>query len=1099
MRIYLTIIYLVLLNFHLYAQADIAINKVSVSGDGSNDFPVLVQMEIINKSAVPAGLLIPYMSFLNAADDTFIDSWDGAPIRDFAGGDTVILTSDPLILPAGRQAIDSIRIDCGASADDDPTEADNFVSLVHVLSSCRFSFSEAQQVFLEFLGFDALPPLAAIFMFPEALGPQTGIQSFKGEEFSEVLSAAAWFAMLVKSPFDYFEKPVEYFLLDCGTGEIRSIKANWFPLIDGQAWNPTIYSGEVIHGTPPPETETPSIDTTFGTTRSKADSACALLVGGVDPNERTQFMFDNSLQLMKRNLTEAPWGPNLDTANVLVRRGIDREQIYSELQKLKEGYNKIYFYFTGHGEQNGTIRPKGSGMRFRDIFYTLLGSNGAEEEADADEMCFIFETCFSGQAIEAFEKIRLEYEEEQIPIDKNISIFTSSSKDSTSSGIKPENFGFNQGGGVYSFGMHASFYDTGTDQNQDSCITLEEAHDATLRRNWEMVKEKDPQKYEYRGHELAQIEESIIDELCSSYGDSAVLGSMVNLYPHRIDSVIRVQSFDESFELNLELNSYFGWVDWLPQSRFGKPVTYYVIDAQTGEIALYDSIPFWPIIPEIPDYNAFDSIGIISSPPLLSNPDPTVETVFEEAIPAPTRDSVCALLISGNDPRALGKQKAFESDLDIFKKNLILEKLGAKLNESNILERSGISADSLLSLFKSLENKYKKIFFYYVGHGSKSGFMCTGNSRAEWLDYFSLMFGLDGINASEYCIVLDCCYAGLAIPEAQKIPTFLRKNVEIYTAANATKAAYIDQHQAGNKINRFGFFSNNFLRCYGDPEAERDGIEGISFREAFDWLFKQNPRHYLGKDIWTLSCPNYFINRTCNDTIIEVGNKTFSDLDLEVRFRSKQRSLNAIDITAQVDFNTTVQTYSSSDIFEISPNRLWSLDGLLDLGPSLQADLILKLDSNIDTLHAVVGRTGVVNRKDPLAEWQVYTAGTYNQDSNFIYIPDFSTGFQWAIAKVTDQMTSTTITNPVHFDLKIGPSPAKEKIEIQLNLERAMSIRIDLLNIQGRNIKNVESSILTAGNYHYNVDIGSMLSGTHFIQLVTPDSIYYRKIMIMSQ
>ncbi|NND32508.1 MAG: hypothetical protein HKN76_07950, partial [Saprospiraceae bacterium] len=885
-------------------------------------------------------------------------------------------------------------------------------------------------------------------------------------------------------------------MLDCGTGEIRSIKANWFPLINGEAWSPTIYSGQMIHGSTPIEPETPSVDTTISTSKSEADSACALLVGGVDPNEKVQFMFDNSLQLMKRNLTEAPWGPNLDTANVLVRKGIDREQIFAELQKLKKGYNKIYFYFTGHGEQNGTIRPKGFAMPYRDIFSTLLGSGGLEEEADADEMCFIFETCFSGQAIEEFEKIRLEYEEEQIPIDKNISIFTSSSQDSTSSGIKPANLGFNQGGGVYTFGMHASFYDTGTDQNQDSCITLEEAHDATLRRNWEMVKEKNPQKYEYRGRELAQIEESIIDELCASYGDSAVLASIISLYPQRIDSVIRVLSFDESFELYLEPNSYFGWVDWLPQSRFEKPVTYYVIDVLTGELALYYNIPFWPIIPEIPDYNAFDSNGIISSPPLLSNPDPTIETVFEETIPAPAMDSVCALLISGNDPRAPGKQKAFESDLEIFKKNLMLEKLGAKLDSTNILERRGIGADSILNLFKSLENKYKKIYFYYVGHGSKSGFMCTGNSRAQWLDYFSLMFGLDGINASEYCIVLDCCYGGLAMAEAQKIPTFLEKNVQIYTAANATKAAYLDQHQVGNKIDRFGFFSNNFLRCYGDPQAEKDGIEGISFKEAFDWLYVQNPRHRLGKDLWTLSCPNYFINRTCNDTILEVGSKTLSNLNMEVRFQSKERSLSAIDITAQVVFNTFEHSFSSPDIFEISPNRIWSLDGFLDLGPNLQADLILNLDSNIDTLHSPDGRIGVVNRKNPQAEWQVYSTSTYDPDSNFIFIPDFPTGFQWAVAKVTEQATSTSLFNPVNFDLRVGPSPAKDEIQIQFKLAQAMSIRIDMLNMQGKNTRNIESSFLPAGTHHYNVDVPSMLSGSHFIQLATSHGTAHRKIII---
>ncbi|MDH3652370.1 MAG: T9SS type A sorting domain-containing protein, partial [Saprospiraceae bacterium] len=245
---------------------------------------------------------------------------------------------------------------------------------------------------------------------------------------------------------------------------------------------------------------------------------------------------------------------------------------------------------------------------------------------------------------------------------------------------------------------------------------------------------------------------------------------------------------------------------------------------------------------------------------------------------------------------------------------------------------------------------------------------------------------------------------------------------------------------------------------------------------------------------WTLSCPNYFINRTCNDTIIEVG-KTLPDLDLELIFGSKKRNSNTINITAQIIFNTAVKSFSDENILEISPNRLWSVKGDLNLDPSIQTDVILSLDSSIDTLQNIKGTVGVVNRMSPSMPWQVFPTSTFDQDSNSIYISNFPIGYEWAVAKLSDQMTSTFNRHLPDIDVTISPNPASDDIKILLKVDRAMPIQIDLVDMHGRNIQSIVSENLVEGNYRYRVDVRSITSGAYIIQVVNPEGLYSRKII----
>ncbi len=1091
-----TILYLLIFLFNpflLHSQSDAAIDDVRISGDGTEAFPVVVEMQILNLGNAPVGFLAVNVELRDADTDEFIEFWGADPIRNIPVGDTVIVVSKEFVFQAGRKVIESIEVNCVASGDaDDLDESNNFVSLVHFLASCEFSFSDAQQAFLEFFNLQDLPPLAAIFMFPQVLGPQTNIESFNGEEFSEVLSTAAWFAMLIKNPLDFFEKPVEYFLLDCGSGVIRSINSNWFPIIGGVPWNPTIFSNNVIHGTPPAAIDTPEYSAPMGS-KLTPDSTCALLVGGTDPNDTIQKTMNNSLQLMKRNLSEANWGPNISSEDIVIKEGIGRIEIVEEIEKLQQGYQKIYFYYVGHGLESGSMAT-GSGIgentSYQKLFLELL-------KTDATDLCVIIEACYSGTAIQAFEELRKDFDDFEEPIAVNVSIYTSSSEDTTSQARVPENLGYNQGAGDYSFGFHASMFDSDTDINGDSCITLEEAHDATRRRNWAMIMENQmPQKYEYRGHELAQISESIIDELSSTYGNSEVQSSEVYLLTTLLRSGIDVQSFDEEFNVSVVDDCYFAWVDWTPQARFGKDVTYILVSPDGSDIQFHDNIQFWPVVPELPDFNAFDSSFLIQAPDSSVSETKVPSTLTDSTATSDDRDSTCAILLSGKDPRS-HRENAFRFDIDLFKKNLLHEKLGAQLNEANMIELNGIGVDSILSLFRSLRDQYAKIYFYYSGHGSDEGYLCTGDEPSDWISYDELFRGLDGINANDYCVILDCCYSGLALPAVKKLPSIQRVNYSIYAGSNNTKFSYDDIHKGGNGTTWFGFFTLNFLRCYGDPLAESDEQTGITFKEAFDWLFKQNPEDNDGNRAWPLSCPMHLIHRrlVSDDVISTVI--PFEDLDIDLTITSENRSFQSIDLTGQLEFNTADQKISDENIFEIAPNRIWSLNGSLDLPQDLRADLTIHRDSILDLLQTTEGIIGLVTRLNDSSEWRLHLPTIFDPDLDRITIPDVPINRQWAIARISDQATFVNELTSLER-ITVYPNPSHGSLNLLLEVSESLVIDLNLVSLDGSLVKEIYKGQLSAGIHNIGIDISHLGSAFYVLSCKTRQGKVMKRLVLLN-
>ena len=447
----LLIFMLAALPYVLVSQADIAINDVIVTGTGTTNDSVRVRMQIVNLSAVPAGLIIPFANVRDAVTDDFLGSLGGDPIRNFSGGDTLWISFRSWVQDGARSMVDAIRINLGASADGDPDESNNFWSLVHDLSNSCITLNEAQEAFLSLFSSSGLPESAALFFFPELLNANETVSSFD-EKTKEVIRTAAWFAMWVESPWARFEKPVKYLFLDCNTGEIASIDANWFPIINDVPWNPSIYSSSKLKGDTPNRLDTVFSKSEGSFTKSKPDSVCALLITGTDPNDTMQNAFRNDVEFMTRNLAEARSGPHLDSDQIIVRENVSPTELSEEIQKLQSGYNKIYFYFTGHGTEDGNMATGSSTtdlVSYTSLFEELLTS-------EAKDLCVMIDNCYSGRAIEDFENLREKLEKDGSILPVNVEIFTSSHPDSVSYSI-PLGVDLNQGAGHYSTGVQQRF------------------------------------------------------------------------------------------------------------------------------------------------------------------------------------------------------------------------------------------------------------------------------------------------------------------------------------------------------------------------------------------------------------------------------------------------------------------------------------------------------------------------------------------------------------------------------------------------------------------------------------------------------------------
>jgi len=578
------------------------------------------------------------------------------------------------------------------------------------------------------------------------------------------------------------------------------------------------------------------------------------------------------------------------------------------------------------------------------------------------------------------------------------------------------------------------------------------------------------------------------------YSNNADLDINTPAYVHKekVPAGTIIKSSYEDIFLKVNSESWVGWIDYEPNARFSHKTSLFTCDVETSEIEFILANWYPKIIWEdILDSNFTDDILIIGEEEQEINTE-TVETITSSVTPT-KKDRVCALLVSGTDRNKPRLQMSFENDLQIVKSELMSEKLGPQLDESNIRIEKGIPNYEIKNILTSMENKYDQVYFYYSGHGigaTGSGKMCTGVGQSEWYSYNDFLKDLRKVGANYYYILIDACYSGLAKTELAKIP-FGDASVTLITSSNDKKTARSNFFGPQNEIG-FGLFTLNFMKCFGEPSADFDGTEGTTFIETFLWVKNQKPKDIKGRDLDSLQCATLSLGSKSeiNKAEKSVSFQPGSDVKL-----LKVDSLE-IDLGFYSIMNIDSKKYESSDkkIIDISGSRTWTLE-TDSKDDDFNVDVEFQLRDEFEMLTPELPNIiGMIWREDDTEDWQPQYPSIYNKDEKTITCPDVDHFSEWAVGIISANPTSVEskfLINNVDY----GPNPFNNMLNFEFNLDKPESFSIEVVDITGRRVDFINTKDYSVGTFSVNLDGSKYPTGTYYCRLISKNGIRTIKLV----
>jgi len=99
----------------------------------------------------------------------------------------------------------------------------------------------------------------------------------------------------------------------------------------------------------------------------------------------------------------------------------------------------------------------------------------------------------------------------------------------------------------------------------------------------------------------------------------------------------------------------------------------------------------------------------------------------------------------------------------------------------------------------------------------------------------------------------------------------------------------------------------------------------------------------------------------------------------------------------------------------------------------------------------------------------------------------------------SDIVTPVSAINPLPNDLliKVRPNPLQQKATIDFTVPEAGNVQMDLWDIMGQKLQNVQSGFLLKGSYSTELDVKKNLqAGVYFLKLITKTSTGTIKIVL---
>lgn len=600
------------------------------------------------------------------------------------------------------------------------------------------------------------------------------------------------------------------------------------------------------------------------------------------------------------------------------------------------------------------------------------------------------------------------------------------------------------------------------------------------------------------------------------------------LYPEPLQEGDVVESFVATeFSTTLAQKIWFGWVDCFPDARFGHEGAFVFIDAGTTGTLGLDQEPdyfihdvehqvggggyktsFWPMINgepylDAPSDQVTTSDRILGDPPTMTVLDPPGNSISDPTdMPVPN-ERICALLVSGkgNDEN---QQAVFNLDLELMKTNLMKEKLGPRLPEGNIEVMENPSKEELKAKIESMENEYDTIYFYYSGHGDgdrdDEGNIRTGGMvlRDDLMSYDDLAFELYFTHAPNLNVILDACQSGSAEGAFRESSFYENTNLTLVASSNASKASYSSADQGWG-----GVFTQHFLQCFGDPNAEGDGKEGISLEEAYGWLVKQNPETITRERIMKVMVPQLVVHR-----VATADTPTIEPSGTDLKITPQQ----AFDDGAQfiIDVAPSIQVdMLDPQIEHLSPGRSWNIKLEGQQNP-FAVDLEFHFNPTLDSLPPLSSTTlvpGVARREGPEQPWLPYLPTVWDPDASTITAKGVTGFSEWAIGLIVGasgvaiEEGGTEV--PQHYALHASyPNPFNPTTHLRYELPNPSDVRLTIYDVHGRAVKTLVETRQQGGRYTVSWDgrnsAGTRVaSGVYFYRLTAGSFVETKRMVLV--
>lgn len=570
---------------------------------------------------------------------------------------------------------------------------------------------------------------------------------------------------------------------------------------------------------------------------------------------------------------------------------------------------------------------------------------------------------------------------------------------------------------------------------------------------------------------------------------SSALGLMLNRPLCPGDEI--TSAYDSVPRLTVSTDSYFGYLDFSKEARYGHLGQYVTIDGATGEMNVVDAESPPMIGGTTYSYDDVGRFRIGSDVRLFYGGynDPTPESdpnlIADEMVSSVPKTEVCAVLVSGTatNQRQLD---AFAQDVDFIKGNLMRERLGPQLTESDIAVLNNASFEEIREKLESFRGRYSKVYFFYSGHGTER-YMVTNDTVGNRMWYVDLASALEKTEAEDICVVIDACHSGGAIPTFQQKTGLQSRNVTLLTSCRADTSSWTRYIvTGGGDTVRTGEYTWAFAKCFGDPQADQDGDGKTSLVEAHQWALVQNPTLDLGGTLRGRMDPQIWVHRAppTTERVIRPADTRLS-IDQGETERFPNGSELRIDML--LDRDDTVAT--DPDVFSISPDIQWKIGIEPQLSTGYRISMQFDYSSMRDRFSGD-GEPGVVWRPESNAAWQVYRPSRPLPTDDSVLVLDLTELGEFALAEVTPSDGSVgrgSSADGLHL-YSNRPDPFTESTSIGFDVGFPAEITLVIVDEQGRVVRTLDEGWRSTGSHsttwNGRSDDGTLLpSGLYIVEL----------------